>query len=72
VHILRIEHSVVDYDAWKEAFDGDPICRKQSGVRRHRVMRAVEDPDYVMIDLEFQSASGAQAAHPGCASCGAA
>ena len=27
VHILRIEHPVPDYDAWKEAFDSDPISR---------------------------------------------
>ena len=27
MHILRIEHPVPDYDAWKEAFDSDPISR---------------------------------------------
>ncbi len=53
--ILRIEHSVPDYDGWKRAFDGDPADRKGHGVRRYAVLRSVEDPSYVMIDLEFDT-----------------
>ena len=59
MHILRIEHSVPDFDAWKEAFDGDPVGREQGGVRRYRILRQVDDPNYVMIDLEFDSSSEA-------------
>ncbi len=55
VSILRIEHSVVDYGVWKEAFDSDPVGRKKSGVRRYQVFRAIDDPNYVMIDLEFDT-----------------
>ena len=29
MHILRIEHPVPDYDAWKQAFDSDPIGRER-------------------------------------------
>ncbi len=61
MHILRIEHPVPNFDTWKKAFDSDPIGREQSGVRRHRVLRASDDPNYVMIDLEFDSASEAEA-----------
>jgi hypothetical protein len=57
--ILRIQHQVLDYDRWKAAFDSDPIDRAGSGVRRHRVMRAVEDADDVMIDLEFDDRDAA-------------
>jgi hypothetical protein len=53
--ILRIEHSVPDFNGWKQAFDSDPADRKGSGVRRYEVLRSVEDPNYVMIDLEFDS-----------------
>ena len=53
--ILRIEHSVPDYGGWKRAFDGDPADRKGHGVRRYQVLRSVEDPNYVMIDLEFDT-----------------
>jgi hypothetical protein len=51
--ILRIEHRVPDYDVWKNAFDSDPVGRVRSGVRRYQVLRPVDDPRYVMIDLEF-------------------
>jgi len=53
--ILRIEHAVPDFNGWKRAFDSDPADRKGSGVRRYQVLRSVEDPNYVMIDLEFDS-----------------
>ncbi len=59
--ILRIEHAVPNFDAWKEAFDSDPLGREQSGVRRYRVLRPVDDPNYVMVDLEFDSPSEAEA-----------
>ncbi len=51
---LRIEHPVPDYDSWKQAFDGDPIGRERSGVKRYRIMRPGDDPRYVMIALEFE------------------
>lgn len=63
MHILRIEHPVPNYDTWKATFDSDPIGRERSGVRRYRIMRATDDPNYVMIDLEFDSASEAEAVH---------
>jgi hypothetical protein len=53
--ILRIEHPVPDFDGWKTAFDNDPVGRKQSGVRRYQILRAIDDPNYVMIDLEFDT-----------------
>ena len=59
--VLRIEHSVPDYDAWKRAFDNDPVGRKRGGVRRHRVSRPVDDPRYVMVDLEFETRQEAEA-----------
>jgi hypothetical protein len=62
VPILQIEHPVPDYDTWKAAFDSDPIGREKSGVRRYRVLRPVDDPNYVMIDLEFDSLDQANAA----------
>jgi hypothetical protein len=58
--ILRIEHAVPDFAGWKRAFDSDPANRKGSGVRRYQVFRSVEDPNFVMIDLEFDSQSDAE------------
>lgn len=59
--VLRIEHSVPDYAAWKKAFDNDPVGRKRGGVRRHQVSRPLDDPRYVMIDLEFDTRQEAEA-----------
>lgn len=58
---LHIQHAVNSFEAWKRAFDSDPIGRKASGVRRHRVRRAVAEPDLVMIDLEFDDVPQAKA-----------
>jgi hypothetical protein len=61
MHVLRVEHVVTDFDAWKEVFDEDPIGREQNGVRRYRILRPTDDPNHVMIDLEFDSSSDAEA-----------
>ena len=60
--ILRIEHKVPNFDGWKKAFGNDPINRKKSGVRRYRIFRPTDDPNYVIIDLEFDSLTEAEAA----------
>jgi len=59
--VVRIEHSVPNFDKWKQAFDGDPADRKGSGVRRYQILRRQDDPNYVMIDLEFDSDEKAEA-----------
>lgn len=59
--ILRIQHSVPDFEGWKRAFEHDPLDRKAAGVRRYHVRRAVADPNFVMIDLEFDSVAEAEA-----------
>ena len=57
--ILRIQHSVPNFEGWKRAFDSDPMDRKGSGVRRYHVHRSVADPNLVMIDLEFDTVAEA-------------
>ncbi len=61
MYILRIEHPVPNFDGWKQAFDGDPAGREKSGVRRYQILRAIDDPNYVMIDLEFDTVKQAEA-----------
>jgi hypothetical protein len=58
--ILRIEHPVPDFEGWKKAFDSDPVGRQRSGVRRHQIMRSIDEPNYVLIDLEFDTTSEAE------------
>jgi hypothetical protein len=57
---LQIEHKVPDFDGWKKAFESDPINRKKSGVRHYEIFRPVDDPNYVIIDLEFDSLGQAE------------
>jgi hypothetical protein len=58
---LRIQHSVPSLDAWQRAFDADPLDREGGGVRRYSIHRSVNDPSFVMIDLEFGSVGEADA-----------
>jgi hypothetical protein len=57
---LRIQHAVSSFEAWKRAFDSDPMGRKSAGVRRYRVQRPIDDPAFVMIDLELDSIAEAE------------
>jgi hypothetical protein len=57
---LRIQHAVQNFEGWKRAFDSDPMNRKASGVRRYSVYRSVADPNFVMIDLEFDTMADAE------------
>lgn len=58
---VRIEHPVPDFSGWKRAFDGDPAHRRESGVRSYRVQRPIDDPKFVIVDLEFDDLATAQA-----------
>lgn len=53
--ILRIEHPVPDYERWRTAFENDPLDRRKAGVRRYRILRAIDEPHHVLVDLEFES-----------------
>lgn len=58
---LQFEHAIKDFEMWKAAFDRDPIDRRGLGVRHHRVYRPVDDPHYIIGELEFDTAAEAQA-----------
>jgi hypothetical protein len=51
--VLQIEHSVPNFEGWKKAFENDPVDRKKAGVRRYKIFRRSDDPNYIVIDLEF-------------------
>lgn len=53
MYTLQIEHGIKDYGMWKEAFDRDPVDRSASGVIAHRISRPVDDPHYVVVELDF-------------------
>ena len=57
---LRIEHPVTTFDAWKTAFDRFAPIRLDAGVRSHQISRPLDDAEYVVIDLDFDSADAAE------------
>jgi hypothetical protein len=59
--VVHLEHAVTDFATWKAAFDRDPIDRRKLGVRRHRILRPIDDPDYVMVELDFDTMEEAEA-----------
>lgn len=61
MYTLCIEHPVPNYENWKRAFDSDPVGREKMKVRHYQILRPLDNPAYVMINLEFDTASDAQA-----------
>lgn len=58
--VLQIEHKIANYNGWKKAFDSDPVDRKKSGVKHYRIYKPTDDPNYVVVDLEFENLTTAQ------------
>ncbi len=61
VTTLKIEHPILSFETWQVAFERDPIGRQQAGVLAYRVTQPVDDPKYVLIDLDFGTREQAQA-----------
>lgn len=61
MYTLQIEHRIRDFDLWKTAFDRDPVNRAESGVTAHRISRPVDDPQYVVVELDFGQRAQAEA-----------
>lgn len=57
---LHIEHAIVDFGLWNSAFDRFAEFRVNAGVRAQRVQRPVDDPRYVVIDLDFDTVGEAE------------
>lgn len=58
---LQIEHPVLDFALWASAFERFADARARYGVRGHRVLRPVDDPRYVVVDLDFDTTDAAEA-----------
>jgi hypothetical protein len=57
---LHIEHPITDFTVWSTAFERFADVRRQAGVQSQRVQRPVDDPAYVVIDLDFENVDAAQ------------
>jgi hypothetical protein len=52
---LQIQHAVTDFGVWSSAFAHFADVREKGGVIHQRISRPVDDPNYVIISLDFSS-----------------
>jgi hypothetical protein len=57
---LHIENVIRDFDSWKEVFERYDEFRARHGVRSYAVRRQVDDPNRILVDLEFDSVAEAE------------
>jgi hypothetical protein len=48
------------FATWRGAFDRFAEQRRRAGVQRERIRQPVDDPHYVLVDLEFLTREAAQ------------
>lgn len=58
---LHIEHPITDYGTWRAAFDAFAQARHGAGVVGERIARPVDDPCYIVVALDFDTADRAVA-----------
>jgi hypothetical protein len=56
---LHIEHPITDLATWRSAFDRFAPSRAQAGVLAARLAQPVDDPHYIVVDLDFETAEQA-------------
>jgi hypothetical protein len=61
VPTLQIDHRVASFERWKEAFDAHPVGRAAGGVRTYPIARLADDPNHVVVELDFESVAQAEA-----------
>ncbi len=52
---LHIEHAISDFGVWSAAFASFAEARRTAGVRAVRVHQPVDDPKFVVVDLDFDT-----------------
>jgi hypothetical protein len=57
---LHIEHAIADFELWSSAFDRFAEFREKAGVRAQRIQQPLDDPKYVVIDLDFDTTEEAE------------
>ncbi|MEZ4699104.1 MAG: hypothetical protein R2834_02140 [Rhodothermales bacterium] len=57
---LRIEHAINDLQTWLTAFGRFADARERGGVRSFRIFQPASDDQYILVDLDFNSAAEAE------------
>lgn len=53
-----VRHKVADYGKWKRAFDADAGNRREHGSKGGYLLRNADDPNEIVIVLEWDSIQG--------------
>ena len=59
--ILTVRHTVADYSVWKAGYDDHSAARKEHGAIRDQVLQSVDDPNDLLVLVEFGSLTDAKA-----------
>jgi hypothetical protein len=52
--ILLVQHRVREFGAWKPVFDQEgSVIRTRHGATRHWLYRTLDDPNHVVVSIEF-------------------
>jgi len=57
---LHIEHQISDFERWYAAFQSFEEARNRAGVRAQRVQQPVDDSQYIVLDLDFDTVDQAR------------
>jgi heme-degrading monooxygenase HmoA len=57
---VLVIHEVENYDKWKPFFDEDAVYRERSGSKGSRVFRSADNPDEIVILLEWDDLNNAR------------
>lgn len=58
---LHIDHAISDLAVWRDAFEPLRDLRRQAGVTHETVRQPIDDPNRIIVDLEFDTADSARA-----------
>ena len=61
---VHVENTVRDFDSWKANFDKYERFRIEQGVQTYRIIRGIDDPHTVIVDLDFADEGAAKAFLP--------
>jgi hypothetical protein len=56
-----IHHRVGDYEKWRSVYSSNQVAQESFGVTREEIFRSVDDPNMVIVRLDFQDKRSAEA-----------
>ena len=57
---LHIQHPITNFETWTTAFNRFGEARRHAGVQAQRIQRPVDNENYVVIDLDFDTVDKAR------------